>query len=202
MPNEIYHSGMTPINKLAVRVVSKGTEYSPALKPGTEVEQKTPFPIRELREVPRDLRHLVGYRFGRLTVMGFSYIRARWSVRCSCGMYCIRTTQAIRNPRNINDACRTCGAMLQRLRRDHFARTGKDIDIESLPMASTARPPLPPLVKGGPRYVAHNSARSCDPPPRKPDPPHWTVLERQIPSSMASAFAAAVAGKQRKSPER
>ena len=191
MRDELYENGMTPINKLAARVVSKGVKYSPALKPGSEVEQKVPFPVRELSEIPPDLRHLIGYRFGRLTVMGFSHIPKRWSVRCSCGIFCIRTTKAICNPKNVNDACCACRAILQLLRNDHFKRTGKNVAIESLPQALTARAPLPPRVHSGPRYVTHNSTRSCDPLPRRTEPTHWTAQQRDIPTSLASAFHAA-----------
>jgi hypothetical protein len=195
MPNNIYESGMTPINKAAGRVMSRGEEYAPQLKPWSGVEQKTPIPIRELREIPVNLRHLIGYRFGRMTVIGFAQIPKRWSVRCSCGVYCIRSTKAICNPNNINDACRVCSDMLFKLRRDHRLRTGKDVDVTDLPLAHAARAPLPAPVKGGPQYVAHNRNRSADPPPRKQVPLHWSEQQRAIPSTMASAFSAALADK-------
>ena len=201
MTKSLYDSGMTPVNKMAARVVSKGTTFTPSIKPGAALEQKTPYPIRELREIPHDLRHLVGYRFGRLTVIGFSHIPKRWSVRCSCGMYCIRSTKAISNPKNVNDSCLACAAMLRSLRRDHVQRTGKNIDTDSLPSAVTERAPLPPPVKGGPRYVAHNSARSVEPAPREPEPLHWTAQQRSIPTALASAFQAAAAASS-KPPER
>lgn len=199
MPNKIYDSGMTPVNKTAARVVSKGTEFTPKLKPSNIVEQRTPFPVRELREIPISIRHLIGYRFGRMTVIGFSHLPSRWSVRCACGTYCLRTTKAITNPNNINDACRECRALLRHQRHNHFLSTGKDIDTESLPMASQTRPPLPQPVTSGPRYTARKIKPSEAKPTPEPVPLHWTEQQRGNPTIMAAALEAAATKKPGKS---
>ena len=55
------------------------------------------------------LEDLTGARQGKLTVVGFSEgLKARWVVKCECGFYEIRTTQAIKNPNNGNDCCSEC----------------------------------------------------------------------------------------------
>lgn len=194
MANNIYESGMTPVNKTAGRVISKGSEYEPKLKPGGAPEQRTPYPVRALCEIPMNLRHLLGVHFGRLTVMGFSVLPSRWSVRCDCGTYSLRSTKAIRNPENKNDACRACRAKMHMMRREHWLRTGKDSDLEDIPGASRERAPLPPPVTSGPTYRSRQPVRP-ESPPKKDVPRHWTQEQRDIPTALSVAFGAAKAGK-------
>ena len=140
---KIYSSGMTPVNRTAERVIQPGLHYEPKLKPTPHSEQNHPHELRPINHIPAELRGLVGYKFGRMTVQGLSRKPKSWSVRCACGMYCLRKAAAIRNPANDLDACRICRQKLFVARENHWRRTGKDVDIKSLAIASPRRDPLP-----------------------------------------------------------
>lgn len=56
--------------------------------------------------------NLIGYGFGRFRVVG-KYGRRKktgsiWLVKCDCGDYEVRTTKAIKNPKNTEDKCAIC----------------------------------------------------------------------------------------------
>ena len=64
----------------------------------------------ELRSI---INKLVGVKFGSFTVLGLArYIakksKAKWVVRCNCGMYTLRTAKAIMNEKNNADCCERC----------------------------------------------------------------------------------------------
>jgi len=140
---KIYSSGMTPVNRTAERVIQPGLHYEPKLKPATDSEQNHPHELRPINQIPAELRGLVGYKFGRMTVQGLSRKPKSWSVRCACGMYCLRKAAAIKNPANDLDACRICRHKLFVARENHWIKTGKDVDFKSLAIASPRRDPLP-----------------------------------------------------------
>jgi len=50
-----------------------------------------------------------GAKFGKFIVIGLSaHSKGRWVVRCECGEHEFRTTKAIKNPANTQDACAKC----------------------------------------------------------------------------------------------
>lgn len=60
----------------------------------------------EKRNVTEDL---TGHRQGRFSVVGFAAgVKARWVVKCDCGFFEIRSTQALKNPNNGKDCCSEC----------------------------------------------------------------------------------------------
>lgn len=200
MRNSIYEKGPRPIDKSAAVVVSRGTHFVPKLKDEpTTVEQRHPLPIRPIVEVPVNLRHLVGYKFGRLTVIGFSTQPKRWVVRCACGIYLIRTSAAIKNPENGSDACRTCWMALYQQKREMMRRLGREVTIKEVPGAFF-RPPMPAKVTTGNYEPRQFKAIEPPPPPPAPDIPlHHTELrrselerERQLPNTMQLALQAAL----------
>jgi hypothetical protein len=87
-------------NKTAAVVTGKGVHWEPAkqlLKP-TDAWQETPLPTFPL---PTGMVGLipVGLKVGRLTVIGYGGAgrdRARWVVRCACGMYGHQRTRSLR----------------------------------------------------------------------------------------------------------
>lgn len=89
-------------------------------------------PLRTFPDNPVAL-DLRGLRYGRLAVIGLLDDRtfnrksdkARWVVRCACGLFEVRSAKAIRNPANAHDACWRCGYVHHLRRQEHFARTGR-----------------------------------------------------------------------------
>lgn len=189
--NAIYCSGMTPVNKTAALVLSPDSAFKPNLKPAPNiVEQRIPFDVRPLHLVPVKIRHLIGVRFGTLTVQGLSFVPSRWSVRCDCGAYVLRTTAAVTNMSNKNDGGRECTYKLSLRRNEVRRRTGRDVDVCDLPGAEKSRKPLPPKLQGGPRYLP----QKLHPSVIKPNldvPKHWTELQKPIFTTMADALAKA-----------
>ena len=72
-------------------------EFCPPILPDSEHERRN------------ILEDLTGTQQGRLVVLGLAEEpKVRWVVRCTCGFYETRTTQAIKNPNNNKDACSEC----------------------------------------------------------------------------------------------
>ncbi|PWT89281.1 MAG: hypothetical protein C5B54_09200 [Acidobacteria bacterium] len=111
-----------PANSAAARVTSRGTHYDKKLKEAPEiVHSDCPLPmqgadaIRWRKRTSPDFTDLTGTKTGRLTVIGLADIKYRdpnkktpWVVRCACGKYEHRSSKAIKNPNNSEDACRAC----------------------------------------------------------------------------------------------
>ena len=96
----------TPVDTLTRRVVGGSERYEPAVTL-TQADSDAPLPTMPFpRSGGENLR---GRRFGRMTVVGYSAEkRGRWVVRCSCGVFTLRTAKAIRNAANSADACQRC----------------------------------------------------------------------------------------------
>lgn len=93
-----------PANKQAAIVTSKSEEYIPDKKV-VVLEWDSPPP---LRAPPLEVRHLIGKKVGRLTVIGLSEKRGVWVCRCACGKYVSRKAKSIGNPNNDKDRCEQC----------------------------------------------------------------------------------------------
>lgn len=106
-----------PIDRTAAKVVSTGPDYSLSdYKPPNTVDSVLPYP---LLNCPKDVENLLGEKWGRLEVIGFHSTRRtgrskthfasnKWVVRCACGMYSIRTSQAIKRKSNPDECCGKC----------------------------------------------------------------------------------------------
>ena len=108
-----------PINKTAARIISGGTHYEQKLNPAAHIAHSDcPLPIKPIdvkRRRDPCFVNLLGKKTGRLTVIGLADFKhkdktksATWVVRCACGNYEHRSSKAIKNPNNVDDACRFC----------------------------------------------------------------------------------------------
>jgi len=85
-------SHATPVDRVAARVLGKGTHFVSGLKNQGAVWKEMP-PTAPL---PRHYRDLKGIAFGRLVVVGYAGKRMRrgqhsnrwWICRCTCGNFC------------------------------------------------------------------------------------------------------------------
>ena len=122
---------MTPVNRVAGRVVSTGTHYAPQLK--SKILHWDQFPGTAVY-VGDHANNMTGAKCGRLTVVGFwgfswgKNSKGLWLVRCCCGRYEVRRTRAIRNAANRDDCCCVCKHRKHLQRNDEFRRLGFNRD--------------------------------------------------------------------------
>lgn len=173
MKNPIYDGGRSPVNRHTGIVLSKGVHFEQKVDLRDAPDQKEPLPTRPDVEIPLTIRHLIGYRYGRLTVIGYSIKPEKWVVRCACGVYTLRRTAAIRNPENRNDCCQYCYEFRELQRKVMETKLGRPVLVDEMPGACLTKPPLPSPIKQGP-YKVHRPP----PKPRQGIPLHHTELER------------------------
>ena len=124
-----------PINKLAAIVTSKGVHYNSSRKPNPRVhESSTPIPVRD--QTTNELKQpqwidLTGTVKGLLTVIGVSASTKGWVSRCSCGVYCVRSSRALKNKNNSQDRCENCRGLAFVKRNYIYQSTGKSVDIKT-----------------------------------------------------------------------
>jgi hypothetical protein len=117
-----------PVNMVASRVASSGFKFKPTIKPSRGlVESDCPLPTERVRPFHADL---TGLRCGRLTAIALSKKqkkgkKTKWVCRCDCGNFVIRSKDALRNPKNVSDACTPCKNLMYLKRADIKNRTGK-----------------------------------------------------------------------------
>lgn len=105
-----------PIDRVAALVTSEGPDYSL-----TEFKSSNPFDSHlpyVLLSCPYGVDNLKGEKWGRLEVIGFHSTRRsgklkkvvsqKWVVRCACGIYSVRTSQAIKKKSNPDECCGRC----------------------------------------------------------------------------------------------
>jgi len=123
-----------PVNRVAVWVSLRGENFVPNKVVLTN-DSWTPIPTRKAKKVELNTDgfvDLTGRRFGRFTVIGIAKdIKARWVVRCSCGIYSTRSAKAIKNKNNDIDSCEHCRHLAFLKREEAYRRTGKDKDIRN-----------------------------------------------------------------------
>lgn len=192
MANTIYDSGMTPVNRQAGVVISDGIHYEPKVNLAVTHDRRVAYEVRPLTQLPENVRHFIGARFGHLQVIGLAATKkGLWVVRCSCGVYTLRRAPAIRNLKNINDACAACSLLLRLKTKELQHRTGKDLNATDVPGSYTKREPLPPPIQSNMPYVAAKNVER-KPRKRKPPPPaHYTEERRAEPTMMELAIKAA-----------
>lgn len=117
-----------PVDRVAARVTSQSKnnwEFDPNKNAHFKRVWDVPPKMRPIHE--DSLRHdqfidFTGKTKGQLTVVGLfdnttnkkgqtkkrTRKQAWWVVRCVCGKYTIRSTRALKNPKNRNDRCHCC----------------------------------------------------------------------------------------------
>ncbi|HHZ96534.1 MAG TPA: hypothetical protein EYN67_13510 [Flavobacteriales bacterium] len=116
----------TPINKTAALVVSKGYSYETKT-----IHSPTLFSENGLKtkSAPVNTKDLIGVKFGRFVVIGFSADRkSKWVVRCSCGNYEVRSAKCV-NAGRLDQMCIKCYSSLQAIKKADWA-VGKGRDFE------------------------------------------------------------------------
>lgn len=138
MSKNIYPHNFLPVNKTAVRVVSKGESYQPDCKIQNPefIGPPAVIPRHQLPSTPGFI-DLTGRKKGRFTVLGLmAGEKGKWVVRCVCGTYTTRSAKSIKsvetNPNAELDACRHCMHIAYRKREDIFRRTGKDVNLSEV----------------------------------------------------------------------
>lgn len=131
-------AALSPINKTAARVVSKGVSYEMTSKIAVPEYVGPPptIPRHKLPDCPSFV-DLTGKEKGRLKVIGLmAEEKGRWVVRCSCGTYTTRSAKSIKSiDYNLNakfDACRECMHFVHMKREEIYRRTGKDTPISEV----------------------------------------------------------------------
>jgi hypothetical protein len=115
---------LSPINKTAAIVTSKGFSYTSSKKPGNPWDSKNPIPIDSTKK-----SDLLGLRAGRLLVLGYAENgNGRLVVRCDCGVYTMRKEKALKNPKNKKDRCEECRHLAYLKRDDIRRRTGREVE--------------------------------------------------------------------------
>ncbi len=113
-----------PVNRTAGVVVGEGYAYTPNKKIQT-ADQANPILTKP---VPLEVReNLTGKRVGRFVVVGYSASdgsKAKWVVRCDCGIYSLRRHKSIKNPSNNQDRCEICRDLMYLKRHDYYRRNG------------------------------------------------------------------------------
>jgi hypothetical protein len=111
------------VNTTAARVLAKGTHFVGDKKILTADSE---LPIKT-RALPHNMEDLRGVNFGRMTVIGVAAdAKGRWVVKCSCGVYTLRSTKAVKNPANEIDCCEQCRHLRHLKEKDKFLRTHKN----------------------------------------------------------------------------
>ncbi|ELA6496154.1 hypothetical protein RF847_004630 [Salmonella enterica] len=142
MPKSEEKQFLFPVDRVAARVTRKGINYVPNKK---REQGDSPLPLPTMLRSQLDyhqrqqLDALRGHRFGRMVVIGVAVLQPknkngglRYVVRCVCGVYTYRRSQAIRNSKNKIDCCDNCRHLLHLKRNEIFRRTGKEVDWEDL----------------------------------------------------------------------
>lgn len=149
-----------PVDRVAARVIGWRGSHFGFVNATDEVCISTPLPTRP---VPRDMPNYLGVRNDRLVVVGLTTTasnggassvdplrrkqtkrqdaNARWLCRCDCGMYCLRSSRAVRERRDglcvatHIEACFQC-RQLDKVRHGdmtpiEYARNRKSINREA-----------------------------------------------------------------------
>ena len=124
--NPIYDLGGVAINTTAANAIKGGFSHEVKIDPYDSIA-----PIKIGTRSP-DVPNVIGVQFGRFRVLGSTGRKAgkggaTWVVRCSCGTYSVRTTKAIRNPKNSKDACGRCRHIAFVKASYVFHKTGKNV---------------------------------------------------------------------------
>lgn len=127
---DVAHAHSKASNKNSAMAVSGGLSYSPSHGNQEDFDLPPPYYLKhELLQVAngnegsaRAIAELYGVKNFRLTVLGLAKDvskkskASRYSCKCSCGMFCLRTARQIR--KGEDQACGVCRKNLVRTIRD------------------------------------------------------------------------------------
>jgi hypothetical protein len=113
-----YPSHGVPVNKLAAMVISRGERHEMEYADRNTYENP---PILLPSPSPEGVPNLIGYRNGRIEVIGYAGRRGKrpsggsrtlWLVRCDCGRYEFRRNRSIKKAKRHRDInqCNYCDA--------------------------------------------------------------------------------------------
>lgn len=103
-----------PVNKLAAMQAARGEEWEPKVELNPHGRRwREPPATMPVRDIPAELRCLIGKKVGRMTVIGcLGRLNPKkkpvWLCRCVCGDYTTRGARAIKFATNPNDMCEHC----------------------------------------------------------------------------------------------
>ncbi len=111
------YQNFIPVNSTAKKVIQKGVHYECECKEPTNQELVHKNQLKRLnKKIKSIMSHpsfidFVGHKHGTFTVI--KYIgKCKWSCKCSCGSYEIRSTKAIKNHKekqyDQKDTCYLC----------------------------------------------------------------------------------------------
>lgn len=128
---------LAPLDAKAAKVLGGGVHWTPSIKnPANYVREEEgvlpirPVPLATINSA--QFEDLTGKRFGRFVVKGLGVLTkpARWVVRCDCGAYEHRKTNALKTLPADRLCCSHCD-YLQELKAGHIPNRGpfnKDIE--------------------------------------------------------------------------
>lgn len=126
-------AALSPVNKTAALVVSKGEHYEMSSKIKLKEYVGPPRMVAK-EDYPKSsgFIDLTGREKGRLKVIGLmAEENGRWVVRCVCGTYTTRSARSIksieRNPNAAYDACAECMHAIMRKRKEIYRLTGREV---------------------------------------------------------------------------
>ena len=135
----VAHAHSKPSNKNAAMAVSGGLSYSPSEKEHEDFDLPPAYWL--LRDLPERFAAqpeimsvcaaFYGFKSFRLTVLGLAKDEkrahgARYVCKCSCGMFCLRSRQALRKSKY--QACGVCLQKRNRIVQEHHRKTGVYLD--------------------------------------------------------------------------
>lgn len=136
---DVAHAHSKATNKNSAMAVSGGLSYSPSHAGHEDFDIPPPyFLLRDLRSrvgsnkaAAEKVSELYGFKSFRLTVLGLANEparkcgNARYICKCSCGMYCYRTSKQLRKA---YQCCGICRMNYDRINKHVYQATGKNPD--------------------------------------------------------------------------
>ncbi len=132
--SSVFELGGTAVNKNTAMAISGGTNYDRKRNHSQEHFKNKPLvpdlPENKTPEFLEKLKNRIGIKRGRLTVVSW-FGHGKWLCRCSCGDYVSRNEKSLR-PEKLHkfDACPDCENVVFLKKKEHWLKTGKDMDME------------------------------------------------------------------------
>lgn len=132
--SSVFELGGKAINKNTAMAISGGTNYERTREHSQYHFKNKPLipelPKNQTPEFAEKLKIRIGQKRGRLTITNW-FGSKTWLCRCSCGDYVSRNEKSFR-PEKLDkfDACPDCENLVFLKKKQHFAKTGKDCNIE------------------------------------------------------------------------
>lgn len=136
---DVAHAHSKASNKNSAMAVSGGLSYSPSEKKHEDFDLPPAYWL--LRDLPERFKgelaqmltcaEFYGFKSFRLTALGLAKDEkrangARYVCKCSCGMFCLRSRQALRKSKY--QACGVCLQKRNRIIQEHHRKTSVYLD--------------------------------------------------------------------------